>query len=169
MKARDGDARICVRQATVFSLRAEARPAAQYEKVSLAEFRRLLSLRGEAGAGSGLMGRVGKALERARRGASAIRYEKIQLFFDNVQARVAEDKVAETISGYLVAIDGEGAEARRPARRGIAYRMLKEYGNGNVYLALRSSYREVMMSMARHAMRAGDAEQGAQLLARSLA
>jgi len=58
---------------------------------------------------------------------------------------------------------------RRPARRGIAYRMLKEYGNGNVYLALRSSYKDVMLSMARHAVRAGDADQGLELLARSLA
>ena len=71
-----------------------------------------------------------------------MRYEKIQLFFDSVEERVAEDKVAETISGYLFARDESGAEVRRPARRGIAYRMLKEYGNGNVYLALRSSYKE---------------------------
>ena len=115
------------------------------------------------------MSRLGQALEGARERAAAVRYEKVQLFFENVRERIAEDKVSETISGYLLACDDTGMEVRRPARRGIAYRMLKEYGNGNVYLALRSSYRAAVMSLARHALRAGEAERGLDLLAQTLA
>ena len=47
--------------------------------------------------------------------------------------------------------------------------MLKEYGNGNVFLALRSSYKDVMLAMARQALQAGDADLGLDLLARSFA
>ncbi len=169
LKAGDGGAQVCVRQGSVFSLDDEPRSVVQFENVSLRQFARLLVLRGEAAGEGWLKGRLGDALDAARRRASGLRYEKIQLFYDSVDGRVAEDKVAETISGYLFARDESGSEVRRPARRGIAYRMLKEYGNGNVYLALRSSYKDVMLSMARHAVRAGDREQGLELLARSLA
>ena len=165
----EAEAQICIRQGSVFSLGHEVRPAVQYENVSLRQFARLLVLRGESAGEGGLLRRLGNALDGARTRASALRYEKIQLFFDCVDERVAEDKVAETISGYLVARDEAGSEVRRPARRGIAYRMLKEYGNGNVYLALRSSYKDVMLSLARHALHGGDADQGLDLLARSLA
>ena len=169
LKAGDGGAHICVRQGSVFSLDDEPRSAVQFENVSLRQFARLLVLRGEAATEGWLKGRLGDALYAARRRASGLRYEKIQLFYESVEGRVAEDKVADTISGYLFARDESGVEVRRPARRGIAYRMLKEYGNGNVYLALRSSFKDVMLSMARHAVRAGDTDQGLELLARSLA
>ncbi len=169
LRAGKSEARICIRQGSVFSLGDEPAPAVQFESVSLRQFARLLVLRGEVASEGGVMGRLGNAMERARSRASAMRYEKIQLFFDSVEERVAEDKVAETISGYLFARDEGGSEVRRPARRGIAYRMLKEYGNGNVYLALRSSYKEVVVAMARHALNTGDADQGWELLAQSLA
>ena len=47
--------------------------------------------------------------------------------------RIAEDKVAETIKGYVYAIDDAGVEVRRPARRGVAYRMLKECSGMAMY------------------------------------
>ena len=119
--------------------------------------------------GGGLIGRLSGAVAGLRRRSLAARYERIQLFFDNVASRIAEDKVSETINGYLVAYDDAGFEVRRPARRGVGYRMLKEYGNGNVYLALRSSFKEVMMSLARHRLRAGDSDQDLDRLARSMA
>lgn len=169
LRAGEAEARICIRQSSVFSLGHDPKPAVQFENVSLRQFARLLVLRGESASEGGLMRRLGNAMDSARTRASALRYEKIQLFFDSVDERVAEDKVAETISGYLFARDEAGSEVRRPARRGIAYRMLKEYGNGNVYLALRSSYKDVMLSLARHALHAGDEDQGLDLLARSLA
>ena len=169
LRAGEADAQICIRQGSVFSLGDEPAPALQYENVSPRQFARLLVLRGESAGEGGLIGRLENAMDTARKRASALKYEKIQLFFDSVEERVAEDKVAETISGYLFARDEAGSEVRRPARRGIAYRMLKEYGNGNVYLALRSSYKDALLAMARHALHAGDATQGLDLLARSLA
>ena len=162
-------ASICIRHASVFSLDVALRPAFQFENMSVRQFARLLVLRGEASSAGGLIGRLGNVWKAARGRAAAMRYERVQLFFDSVERRIADDKVAETISGYLFARDDSGAEVRRPARRGIAFRMLKEFGNGNVYLALRSAYKDVMMSLARHALQAGDADQGLDLLARSLA
>ena len=169
LKAGETEAQICIRQGSVFKLGDEPAPAVQFEGMSLRQFARLLVLRGERADEGGLLRRLGSVMAAARSRVSALRYEKIQLFFDSVDDRVAEDKVAETISGFLFARDEAGGEVRRPARRGIAYRMLKEYGNGNVYLALRSSYKDVMMSMARHALHAGDSDQALDLLARSLA
>ncbi len=169
IRAAESEAAICVRCASVYSLDAEARPTVQFEPLSLRQLSRLLIMRGQAPRRGGLVSRLKQAVEGARERAAAARYEKVQLVFENVAERIAEDKVAETISGYLVARDESGMEVRRPARRGIAYRMLKEYGNGNVYLAVRSSYKEVVMSLARHALRAGDAEGGLELMARGLA
>ena len=169
LRAGEAQAQICIRQGSVFSLGGEPKPAVQFENLSLHQLSRLLVLRGESAGEAGLMRRLGNAMDSARQRASALKYEKIQLFFDSVDERVAEDKVAETINGYLFARDEAGSEVRRPARRGIAYRMLKEHGNGNVYLALRSSFKDVMLSLARHALHAGDGDQGLDLLARALA
>ena len=96
-----------------------------------------------------------------------VRYGKIQLFFDTVGQRIANDKVAESINGYLYALDDAGAQVRRPAKRGIAFRMLKEFGDGNVFLALRSSYMDVLVSLGRHALQAGNDAKGAELLAQA--
>ena len=52
---------------------------------------------------------------------------------------------------------------------GSLTRLLKEYGNGNVFLALRSGYKDVMASLARQAMGAGELDDGADRLAASLA
>ena len=169
LNAGGGRAHICVRRASIFCLERVRRPAVEFEKLTLRQFSRLLVLRGQRAGAGGVLGRVGELMRKARGRAAALQYEKVQLYFGTVEARIPEDKIAETISGYLFARDSSGAEVRRPARRGIAYRMLKEHGNGNVYLAVRSSYREMMMSLARHALRAGDADHGLELLARAQA
>ena len=165
LKAGDRGARVCVRRASVYRLQDESQRAVEYETLSLRQFARLAVLRGGSSAGGGAMQRLGEAVAAARERASTARYEKIQLFFDSVEARIADDKVAETISGYLCARDEAGGEVRRPVKRGIAYRLLKEYGEGKVFLALRSSYKEVMASLARHALRSGDAERSLDMVA----
>jgi len=167
LKAGDKGARVCLRLASVYSLKQSESLSPVVERIGLRDFARVIGLRA-AGRG-GLLERLGNAIEALRERAAGRRYEKIQLSYGNVAARIADDKVAETINGFLVAADDGGAEVRRPAKRGIAYRMLKEFGDGNVYLALRSSYKEVMASLARHALLAGDAEESADLLARATA
>lgn len=169
LKAGEGDAQICVRHASVFSLAGEARAPLQFEELSLRQVARLLLLRSGAERRGGIRSRLNEAVEAARKRATVVRYQRSPLSFDSVDARIAEDKVAETINGYLCARDEAGLEVRRPARRGIAYRMLKEFGNGNVYLALRSTYKNVLASLARHALRAGDDDQGLDLLAQTMA
>ncbi len=168
LKAGDGQARICIRQWSVFSVKGGGRPAVQFEELSLRQFGRLLVLRGEAAGGGGLRQRVGRAVESLRSRAPSLRYEKIRLFFDSVDARIADDKVAETISGYLVAREASGEEVRRPARRGIAYRLLKQYGNGNVFLALRNGYKEVKASLGRESLRVVSGDEGGDGLALNL-
>ncbi len=168
LKTVEGPVRFCVRQASVYRLGHKGRSAAVFESLSPRQVARLLVMRGESPATGGLMSRLSQAVESVRKRAAAVRYEKMRLYFDSVDARIAEDKVAETITGYLLAHDESGREVRRPARRGIAFRMLKEFGNGNVYLALRSAYRDALSSLARHALRAGDAEQGLDFVAQAL-
>lgn len=165
LKAGGAGARVCVRLASVFSLKPGETRAPLLERISLRDLARLIGARAVGGAG--LVQRLGHAIESIRERTAASGYEKIQLSYGNVAARIADDKVAETINGYLVAVTEGGAEVRRPAKRGVAYRMLKEFGDGNVYLALRSSFKEVMASLARHALLAGDAGQSAELLARA--
>jgi hypothetical protein len=155
LKAGERDVYVCAWRASRFGLGAGAKPSFQFEKMTVLEFSRLVLMRMQGKAG--WLERAENALGRVRERASA-RYERFQLFFDNVSVRIADDKVAETINGYLVAYDEAGCEVRRPARRGIGYRMLKEYGNGNVFLALRSAYKDVMMSLLRRSLPAGDAD-----------
>ena len=160
---------VCVRRASALSLgKADARPVL-YEEMSARAFMRVRLWReGESG-GAGVVSRVREFMKKTWRGIARVGYQKLRLGFETVAVHIAEDKIAETIRGYLYAEDGVGGEVRRPARRGVAYRMLKEFGEGNVYLALRDSYSELMASMARHALRVGDEGAGAGLLARSLA
>lgn len=167
LDAGEKEAHICARLSSLFSIGADARRVVQFEEMNAGQFARLAQSRTEGG--GGLIGRLEDAVASLRRRSVAARYERIQLFFDNVASRIADDKVSETINGYLVAYDDAGIEVRRPARRGVGYRMLKEFGNGNVYLALRSSYKEVMMALARHARRAEDSDHGRDLLVRAMA
>ena len=163
------DVQVCVRRASALSLgRSVAKPL-EYEALSVEMFMRLRVWRGENVAGGGWLDRLRDLAGRVRARAAQSRYEKISLRYESVAVHIPEDKVAESIQGYLVSEGAFGAEVRRPARRGVAYRMLKEFGEGNVHLALRDSYREVVTSMAERVLRLGEVDAGVMLLARSMA
>lgn len=160
---------VCAQGTSAWSL--ESAPSAQvrYERLSVEEFIRLRVLRDDNEPAVGTRGAVKRLWDRAKSLASKLRYERLRLSYESVSACIAEDKVAETIGGYLCALDDRGREVRRPARRGVAYRMLKEFGNGNVYLALRDSYREMMLTLAGHAARGDEERVSIDLLAPMLA
>lgn len=159
---------LCVRRASVMSLGKPNARSVVYESLSPEAFLRLRGYRGESVERGSMLDRLRDLVRRAGASIARVGYEKLRLEYDTVAVHIAEDKVAETIRGYLYAGDGLGGEVRRPARRGVAYRMLKEYGEGNVYLALRDSYSEVVSTIARHACRVGEQEAGKDLLARSM-
>jgi len=160
---------VCVRRASVMSLDRPNARSLVYESLSVEAFMRLRILREDGVPQGGLLSRLSRLVDRTSARLSRARYEKLPLQYDTVPIHIAEDKIAETIRGYLFADDGMGGEVRRPARRGVAYRMLKQYGEGNVYLALRDSFSELMSTMAHHAVRLGDEGAGMDLLGRSMA
>lgn len=145
---------LCIRRPSRYSLDAETAPAVVHTLISAEAFLQLRAWRGEEVKKPSLPERAVGLLRRAKERMAAARYEKLRLFFDTVAERIAEDKIADTISGYLFALDEHGQQVRRPARRGIAYRMLKEFGEGNVFLALRDTADETLASLARAAERA---------------
>ncbi len=142
---------LCIRRPSRYSLGDEAAPAVAYTSISAQEFLQLRAWRGEAVEKRSLRERAAGVLRRVKESVAAIRYQKLRLFFDTVTERIAEDKVAETINGYLYALNEQGQQVRRPARRGIAYRMLKEFGEGNVFLALQEAADVALNSLARGA------------------
>ena len=156
---------VCIRRTSKWSLSAEAVERERYEKISPEEFSRVRLLREGGEDKLGLADRVKGLFGQVERMAAKVRYESVQLFYDSVSACIAEDKVAETIGGYLYAVDDRGGQVRRPLRRGVAYRMLKEFGNGNVFMSLRDSYRDLLTAVAGHAVRGGRSEAGLELLA----
>ena len=160
---------VCMRRASTRSLGKVSCRRVVYEAMKVEEFLRLRLTRLEGADRAGWRERLAGALRVTRERAARLRYVRSRLDYDTVAERIAEDKVAETINGYLVARDGAGAEVRRPARRGVAYRMLKEFGVGNVYLALRESYNEAVAAVARHMVDVGEPDAGASVLARSMA
>ena len=168
LKRGDSPVRVCIRRPSVLRLDGVPRELVRYEKLTAEEFMRVLVFRGEASEGRSVLERAKVFVKQLGRRASRIRYDKVRLSFDSVEGVIADDKVAGTISGYLYAYDEVGDQVRRPARRGVAYRMLKEFGNGNVFLALRDSYSELLLAMARHGMRAGESERSVTLLARAV-
>ena len=101
----------------------------------------------------GVRGRAGvmrEVLGALKREADAVRFVKVPLFFESVSRHIAQDRIAETIDGFLIARKVDGETVRRPALRGVAYRMLKEFGEGNVQLALRDGWADVRYALARH-------------------
>ncbi len=138
---------LCMRRPSRYSVGEHKAPALEYAPMTVAEFERLRALRGEMVEPAGLRERARAFLRKAKQAVQSVKVERLQLFFDTVAQRIAEDKVAETISGYLYALDASGAQVRRPARRGIAYRMLKEFGEGKVFLALREGAEESLPSL----------------------
>ncbi len=167
---RGGEAvQVCVRRASVMSLGKSNARSVVYESLSVESFIGLRILREGGVVEGGVLSRLRGLADRASARLVRARYEKLPLQYDTVPIHIAEDKIAETIRGYLFAEDGLGGEVRRPARRGVAYRMLKQYGEGNVYLALRDSLSEMMSAMAQHALRLGDEGAGMGALVRSMA
>lgn len=156
---------VCMRGLSTWSLSREAPPAFRYEAISPADFVQLRLLRDGGGSGASVGQSLKRLVARAKSVASKARYKRVRLDYESVSDRIAEDKVAETIGGYLVAVDEVGGEVRRPARRGVAYRMLKQFGNGNVFLALRDSYRELLVALAGHAAGESGSSAGLSLLA----
>ncbi len=167
---RGGDAvQVCARRSSVMSLGKPNARSVVYESLSVEAFMRLRILRDGGVVRGGVLSRLRGLADRASARLLSARYDKLPLQYDTVRDHIAEDKIAETIRGYLVAEDGMGGEVRRPARRGVAYRMLKQYGEGNVYLALRDSFSELMSAMAQHAFRVGEEGAGMGALVRSMA
>ena len=111
---------------------------------------------------------LGGLVAAVKERAASIRYERVPLFFDTVRECIAKDKVADTIAGYVYALDGSGSEIRRPAKRGVAYRMLKEFGEGHVYLALLDSRLQTLYVLARHLLGMGKVPAALGLLSRAL-
>ncbi|MCY3781861.1 MAG: hypothetical protein OXG78_16220 [Chloroflexi bacterium] len=156
---------VCMRRTSMWSLSPDATVAVRYERLSTEQFLRLRLMRDGRDTGSSVAEPLRRLLSRAKGLAAKSRYEKLRLDYDSVSERIPDDKVAETIEAYLCAFDEQGNEVRRPARRGVAYRMLKEFGNGNVFLALRDAYREFRVALAEHAAREGDISSSMELLA----
>ena len=111
---------------------------------------------------------INSLVEFVKRQVAGVGVERVPLFFESVAKQIAPDKVAETIRGYLVAHDRDGERVERPAKRGIAYRMLKQFGEGNVYLASFEGRGEVLYSFARRAMRLGESPRALELLMRAV-
>ncbi len=145
LKQKDLPATVCLRLPSVWSLGTESVARVCHERITAAEFLRLRALRAGAPAEEGgILAKLKDMLGALRKQAPTLRYEKVRLYFDSVASRIASDKIAETIKGYVYAIDADGEQVRRPARRGVAYRMLKEFGDGNVFLALQEGYSETV-------------------------
>lgn len=138
------------------------------QAITPSEFIKLQAFRSCAGDRPSLVQVVDNLFVHVKKRLNRVRYFNFQLHFDTVIGHIAKDKVAETISCYLFAFDDEGNKVIRPAKRGIAYRMLKEFGNGNVYLALLDIETEMFYSLARHAMRFGYASAAMKYLLSAL-
>ena len=159
-----GAVRVCARGISQYRLLGGVGSVC-YEPLSMLEFVRIREWRlGEMNRKSFLGGLVAAVKERA----ASIRYERVPLFFDTVSECIAKDKVADTISGYVYALDDAGSEIRRPAKRGVAYRMLKEFGEGQVYLALLDSRLQTLYVLARHLLGMGKVPAALGLLSRAL-
>ena len=160
-----GEVRICMRRVSKYD-RSGQDNRVEYENMSVAGFVKARALRDAGGVNGRLEGAINSLVEFVKRQVSGVRVERVPLFFESVAKQIAPDKVAETIRGYLVAHDRDGQRVERPAKRGIAYRMLKQFGEGNVYLASFEGRGGVLYSFARRALRLGEAPRALELLMR---
>ena len=135
--------------------------------MTVQDFVQTVSWRGVKSSSPGVGAKLSGLVEGVKRRVSRVSYGRVALFFDSVIERIADDKVAGSIGAYLVAYDDLGSEVRRPARRGIAFRMLKEFGNGKVFLALRQSLRELSPSSVDEPKSADAVWFGSPVLART--
>ena len=162
-----GDVRICMRRVSKYD-RSGQNSRVEYENMSVAGFVKARALRDAGGVNGRPEGAINSLVEFVKRQVAGVGVERVPLFFESVAKQIAPDKVAETIRGYLVAHDRDGQRVERPAKRGIAYRMLKQFGEGNVYLASFEGRGEVLYSFARRALRLGEAPRALELLMRAV-
>ena len=162
-----GDVRICMRRVSKYD-RSGQNSRVEYENMSVAGFVKARSLRDAGGVNGRPESAINSLVEFVKRQVAGVGVERVPLFFESVAKQIAPDKVAETIRGYLVAHDRDGQRVERPAKRGIAYRMLKQFGEGNVYLASFEGRGEVLYSFARRALRLGEAPRALELLMRAV-
>jgi len=166
LKAGSGDVMICMRRPSRYVMSGEE-SRVEYEKMSVASFVSARAFR-EAGNADGRLDRAIDALvDFVKRRAPGARAERLPLFFESVARQIAPDKIAETIKGYLLAYDRDGRRVERPVKRGIAYRMLKQFGEGNVYLASFEGPGELLYAFAKRALRLGEAPRAMELLMRA--
>ncbi len=147
-----GGVQVCLRRGSVIRVDGAAEEEAETAPMQLSEFLRARARRDGDGAIAGLLRAAEGAatqVSQVVRSLRKVRYRRSALTYESVARRIADDKVAESIGAYLVAYDGAGREVRRPARRGVAFRMLKEFGNGEVFLALRDAYEEMTSAKGR--------------------
>ena len=166
LKGVSGDVRICMRRPSRYVMSGEG-SRVEYENMSVASFVSARALR-DAGSKEGrLEGAINALVDFVKRRADGAQAERIPLFFESVAREIAPDKVAETIRGYLLAFDRDGRRVERPVKRGIAYRMLKQFGEGNVYLASLEGAGELLLTFAKRALRLGEAPRALELLMRA--
>ena len=167
LRSECGEVMVCMRRVSKYDMSGEDRRV-EYQSMSVADFVKARALRDAGGVNGRLQGAINGLVEFVKRQVSGGLVERVPLFFESVARQIAPDKVAETIRGYLVAHDGNGGRVERPAKRGIAYRMLKQYGEGNVYLASFEGRGEVLYAFARRALRLGEAPRALELLLRAV-
>jgi hypothetical protein len=157
LKTQSQDVVVCVQKPATLSLdmQSEIIDEIVWESITPAEFLKIQAFRSCKQDQSRLAQVVDNLFQHVKKRVNRSRFYNLQLHFDSVISHIAKDDIAETITSYLFAYDRDGELVRRPAKRGIAYRMLKEFGNGNVYLALMDSHTEMFYSLARHAIKFG--------------
>lgn len=170
LKTQKKDVKVVMQRPSKLSLnpQAEAQNDVKWTAMQPDQFLKILMFRACGTERPTLKSAVDNLYQYVKQRVNRVRYDKLQLHFDSVISHIAKDSVAETITSYLYAYDANGDVVRRPARRGIAYRMLKEFGNGNVYLALLDLHTEIAFSLARHALRFGYVPTAMKLLLSAL-
>ena len=166
LKAGCGDLKICMRGPSRYLMTGEA-SRVEYERMGLADFVRARALREVGRADGRLDNAINALVDFVKRQRGAALADQVPLFFQSVARQIAPDKVAETIKGYLVAYDRDGRRVERPVKRGIAYRMLKQFGEGNVYLASLEGPGELLVAFAKRALRLGEEPRALELLMRA--
>jgi|GEM_PF-1155796 len=157
LKTQQSDIKLVVQKPAKLSLQPSAKlePDAVWHSITPSQFVQLQAFRSCTDEKPRLKQVVDNLFQYVKQRTKRVRYYEMQLHFDSVISHIAKDDVAETITSYLFAYDQDGDVVKRPARRGIAFRMLKEFGNGNVYLALMDTHTEMFFALARHALRFG--------------
>ena len=166
LKNVEGKLKLCVRLPSQYLL-ASAVAVAKVVPLSAGEVVRVLGRRGvgvaEFGVGSAVRNLVDLVRTYGVKGGM-----RVPLQFDNVVRHIANDKVAESIRAYVYALGPDGKRIARPARRGVAYRMLSEFGEGNVFLAVMERASDTLLALTRHWLRLGQPEKAMDFLMRAL-